>query len=220
MIHRLPAWVWGGAALLSAIAGMVNAVGLLGASHQGLTHLSGIASGVGVSVAERQWTQAWHFCFFLAAFVIGAMFSSFIIHGTELQLGHRYGLVLLMESLLLAFATILLNDGFQSAVYLLAMAAGLQNAMVSKYSGAIVRTTHVTGIFTDIGIELGNALRGQGIHRRKFSLLVVIGIGFIAGGMIGASRWCHRELIDCICSNEENQCRLRPQCSSVTTWAL
>lgn len=186
MIHRLPAWVWCGASLLSGIAGMINAVGLLGISHQGITHLTGIASRVGIAASEGDWSQAGHFGLFVAVFVFGAAISSLIIHSVELQLGHRYGYALIVESLLLVIATFLLQRQIQSAVYLLSMAAGLQNAMASQYSGAIVRTTHVTGIFTDIGIEIGNVLRGNRIARRKISLLVIIGVSFIFGGFVGA----------------------------------
>jgi uncharacterized membrane protein YoaK (UPF0700 family) len=32
---------------------------------------------------------------------------------------------------------------------------GLQNATITKMSGAEIRTTHMTGIVTDLGIELG-----------------------------------------------------------------
>ena len=39
MIHKLPRWIWFGAAVLSFIAGIVNAVGFLGFQHQGVTHL-------------------------------------------------------------------------------------------------------------------------------------------------------------------------------------
>ncbi len=187
MIHRLPSWVWGGAALLSGIAGMVNAVGLLGAFHHGLTHVSGSASALGVNVAGGAWDQAMHFMLLLIVFVLGAVLSSVIVRGSNLDLGHRYGVALLAESLLLAVATVLLQQKLNGAAYLLSAAAGLQNAMASTYSGAIVRTTHVTGVFTDIGIVIGNALRGEPREWRKLSLLLAIAVGFIAGSVAGAA---------------------------------
>ena len=186
MIHRLPAWVWGGAALLSAIAGTINAVGILGAFHHGVTHMSGTTSWIGVELAQGNWTQAGHFALVLAAFVLGAALTSLIVRGSELELGHRYGVALLLESGLLAVATLLLMQLMNLAIYLLSIAAGLQNAMASQYSGAIVRTTHVTGVFTDIGIVLGNALRGQRLETRKLTLLITIGLGFATGSVLGA----------------------------------
>jgi len=186
MINRLPSWVWGGAAMLAGIAGMINAVALMGAFHHGLTHLTGSVSQMGVDLAQGSWLDALHYASLIGCFVLGAILSSVIIRGSNLELGHHYGIALLIESLLLAGATLLLSWGHQSAAYLLSAAAGLQNAMASTYSGAIVRTTHVTGVFTDIGILLGNTLRGQPLEKRKLSLLLVIGIGFSLGGVIGA----------------------------------
>jgi uncharacterized membrane protein YoaK (UPF0700 family) len=186
MIHRLPSWVWGGAALLSGIAGMVNAVGLLGAFHHGVTHLSGSASALGVGLAQGRWGVALHMLVLLAVFVAGAALSSVIVRGSELELGHRYGVALLVESLLLSAAAVLLHQRLSGAAYLLSAAAGLQNAMASTYSGAIVRTTHVTGVFTDIGILLGNVLRGGGLELKKLSLMLTIGLGFSVGSLAGA----------------------------------
>lgn len=42
------------------------------------------------------------------------------------------------------------------AVVLLCFIMGLQNALITKRSNAEIRTTHITGLVTDLGIELGN----------------------------------------------------------------
>lgn len=65
-------------------------------------------------------------------------------------------------------------------------ACGLQNALATTYSGAIIRTTHVTGVFTDLGILIGSALRGDPFDRRKALLFVLIISGFVLGGVVGA----------------------------------
>ena len=61
---------------------------------------------------------------------------------------------------------------------LAAMACGLQNAMVTTYSGALVRTTHLSGMFTDLGIGLGHLLRGLPLPVRRLSLSALIIGGF------------------------------------------
>jgi uncharacterized membrane protein YoaK (UPF0700 family) len=66
------------------------------------------------------------------------------------------------------------------------VAIGLQNAMATTYSGAIVRTSHVSGMFTDLGITLGHALRGLPVARRRLWLCLVIIASFLAGGVAGA----------------------------------
>ena len=69
---------------------------------------------------------------------------------------------------------------------LAAVAIGLQNAMATTYSGAIIRTSHVSGMFTDLGITLGHALRGLPVARRRLWLCGVIITSFLAGGLLGA----------------------------------
>ena len=70
-------------------------------------------------------------------------------------------------------------------MYAAACACGLQNAMVSTYSGAVVRTTHVSGMFTDLGIFLGHALRGLPVDSRRLRLCLLVISGFLSGGIVG-----------------------------------
>lgn len=58
--------------------------------------------------------------------------------------------------------------------------------MTTTYSGAIVRTTHVSGLFTDLGVMLGNWLRGLPVHMRRVKLYLILTNGFIVGGVVGA----------------------------------
>lgn len=84
-----------------------------------------------------------------------------------------------------------------ATVMLLCFLMGLQNAVITKISRAEIRTTHITGIVTDIGIELGklaywNASRGvaQRHHvvadRERLGLLTALAASFVGGGLIGA----------------------------------
>ena len=93
---------------------------------------------------------------------------------------------MVIEAALLIAAQLLLNEGLFYAHFLASAACGLQNALATRYSGAVVRTTHLTGIFTDLGIILGAKLRGEPIDARKLQLFLVIILGFIAGGTGGA----------------------------------
>jgi uncharacterized membrane protein YoaK (UPF0700 family) len=58
--------------------------------------------------------------------------------------------------------------------------------MTTTYSGALIRTTHVSGLFTDLRIMLGNWLRGMPIQMRKVKLYLILINGFIVGGVFGA----------------------------------
>ena len=60
MISKLPRWVWFGGALLAFIAGAINSVGFLGFQHQGVTHLTGTTTLLGVALAAHHGSQALH----------------------------------------------------------------------------------------------------------------------------------------------------------------
>lgn len=187
MISRLPRWVEYGAFLLALLAGCVNAVGLLGFQHQAITHLSGTVTQLGNSLLTGV-DSSIHLLFIVFSFLIGAAFSGFFIESSALKLGRRYGVALCIEGSLLLLSLGFLVQGDLYGQYLASAACGLQNAMITTFSGAVVRTTHMTGIITDLGgIMIGESLRGRQFDRRKAKLFLFIFFGFLLGGVAGAA---------------------------------
>ena len=145
----------------------------------------------------------------LLSFLAGAATSAILINwGRRRQLLSQYATPLMLEaSLLLLFG--LLGSNLEThrvlfvpaTVCLLCYVMGLQNAMITKVSRAEIRTTHVTGLVTDIGIELGKlvywnggaASRGPAVHadRRKLMLLGSLLLSFLGGGLTGALGFKH-----------------------------
>ncbi len=189
MLSRLPRWVEYGAFVMAFIAGCVNAVGLLGFEHRAISHLSGTATLMGTGLAHGDMATALHLAGILASFLAGAALSGMMLPSSSLRLGRHYETLLVLEGVLLLSAIHFLDDGSRLGHYL---ACGLQNAMATTYSGAVVRTTHLTGTITDIGLILGNALRGRPFDRRRAQLLAILMAGFIAGGGTGA--WLFAQL--------------------------
>ena len=185
MISKLPRWVWTGAWVLAFIAGMVNVVGLLGFEHQAVTHLTGNTTLLAAALATRNLSAIIHFASLIGAFVAGTTISGFLIQDSTLQLGRRYGVALFLASLLLFASVPLLQLKSAYGMYAAACACGLQNAMVSTFSGAVVRTTHVSGMFTDLGIFLGHALRRLPVDTRRLKLCLLVISGFLSGGIAG-----------------------------------
>jgi uncharacterized membrane protein YoaK (UPF0700 family) len=167
MISKLPRWIWVGAWVLAFIAGMINVAGLLGFEHQAVTHLTGTTSMLGAAIAEFDLPGALHLVAVIASFVAGTFMSGVLVQDSTLQLGRRYGIALLIESLLLCAAIPFLRHQSAVGVYIASFACGLQNAMVSTYSGSVVRTTHLSGMFTDLGIYLGHLVRGIPVDKRR-----------------------------------------------------
>lgn len=202
MIHKLPKWVEIGGFLLAFNAGYVNAIGLLGFEHQAVSHLTGISTFLSLELANHNMQAVAHLLLVMVGFIVGAAYSGFIIGNVALKLGRNYSLALITESFLLGISMLLLNHGSLVGHYFASAACGLQNAMTSTYSGAVVRTTHVSGLFTDLGVALGLRVRGQLADTRRIVLYLILIIGFISGGVAGAV--CFRQyrfsaiLVPCI----------------------
>jgi len=186
MISRLPRWVESGAFILALIAGFINSVGLLGFQHQAISHLSGTATQFGTGLITASFSSSLHLLFILISFVIGSVISGYYLKGGSLKLGRRYSGLLYLEGLLLLISIFYLSKDGLAGHYFASAACGLQNALATTYSGAVVRTTHMTGIFTDIGIMIGAKLRGEAFDKRKLLLFMLIITGFISGGVLGA----------------------------------
>ncbi|TDR16863.1 YoaK family protein [Marinicella litoralis] len=186
MITKLPRWVEIGGFWLACIAGSTNTIGLLGFKHQAVSHLTGTSTLLGVAIAELSFTEMAHLLLVILSFVLGAAFAGALVGGVALQLGRRYGVALILESLLLLWAMFVLLGDSTLGHYLASAACGLQNGMVSTYSGAIVRTTHVSGLFTDLGTMFGAWIRGHAFNSRQAVLYMLLILGFVTGCGMGA----------------------------------
>jgi uncharacterized membrane protein YoaK (UPF0700 family) len=195
MISKLPRWVWGGAAVLAFSAGLINVIAFLGFAHQAATHVTGLFSHLSIALFHRDSEQIALTFFVILSFFSGAVLSGLLIRDAHLQMGRRYGFALAVECALLLAATY----GFQrSSVwgeYFASMAAGLQNALVSTYSGAIVRTTHLTGILTDLGVLIGHGLQGLPFEAKRIKLLFIIITAFLSGGIAGSFLFKHYDYL-------------------------
>lgn len=152
-------------AVLSAVAGAVNAGGFL-AVQRYTSHMSGIVSAVADDLAVGQGALALAGLASLIAFLAGAMLTTILINWARRRCLHsEYAAPLLVEAALLlvfglsgAHMTTWSALLLPSTVLLLCFIMGLQNAMVTKASQATIRTTHMTGVVTDLGIELGRLM--------------------------------------------------------------
>lgn len=146
------------ASLLSAVAGIVNVTGVF-ALHQLTTNVTGHFAFFADEVGRRNFTSASGYLLFILAFLSGAVVSAWLL---EVMLRRNKQLVYLPPislELLVLVAVALLNREFvlQNRIAVacsLLFAMGLQNALVTRISNAVVRTTHLTGLFTDLGIEI------------------------------------------------------------------
>jgi uncharacterized membrane protein YoaK (UPF0700 family) len=192
---------------LAFVAGAINAGGFL-AVHQYTSHMTGLVSSMADSLVLGAPEVALSCLGGLLSFLLGAMCCAILINYARRRgLFSAYALPLLLEAVLLlcfgvAGGTLQgLHAIFVPAtVMLLCFIMGLQNALISKMSRSEIRTTHITGTLTDIGIEIGRLLYwnhpaspGPRVlaDRRRLRTLVGLVLGFFVGGLVGAVGFRH-----------------------------
>lgn len=186
MINQLLKWIWWGGCVLAFNAGCINSTALMGFTHLSASHVTGNVTLFASAFAEGQFEQMAMICIVLLSFLFGAVISGFVVGSTPLQAGKCYGKALLIEAGLLVISLVLFSvQSFWGQVFA-AMACGLQNSMVATYSGAVIRTTHLTGLTSDMGSALGNWLAGRAINKKMFVFQAMIWYSFCGGGVLGA----------------------------------
>ena len=188
--------------ILAGVAGAINAGGFL-AVQQYTSHMTGIVSSMADNLVLGAYSLVLSGLGGLLCFLLGAICSAMLVHYARRRRRHsEFALPLLLEALLLlGFG--LLGARLSSieglfvplTVMLLCFIMGLQNALITKLSRAEIRTTHITGIVTDIGIELGKLLywnrhgeqfgRVQ-VDRQRLQVLSLLALYFFMGGIAGA----------------------------------
>lgn len=183
------------ATLLATIAGAANAGGFI-ALGEYASHMTGYLSQTADGIALGKIGMALQALGAIAAFLGGAAFATLLMAWARLTRPHlavaaplaaQGAVFLLIAALGAADAPV------WAELYPLCVVMGLQNATITKISGAVIRTTHATGMVTDLGIEIGrmaaHARLGPGVKRpdrRKARLFARILLSFLAGGIVGA----------------------------------
>lgn len=177
-----------GGCVLAFGASFLN-TGFLLSAGTSVSHLTGDIARIGSGLSQVNNTEGG----FLAkvsiatlGFIAGATISGFLLHHPTLELTRPYGRTLCALGLFLIVAHFthtnypLLSIGIASAV------CGAQNALANRYRGVVLRTTHLTGLFTDFGIHLGMRLRGHDIESWKLLIPLWITFSFLLGAMVSS----------------------------------
>lgn len=188
-----PRWVVSGGCVLAFLSAAVNA-GFLMKLGTSVSHLTGDISKVGLAAASGgNWTSSGAIHLFVAAlgFVAGATASGFFIHHPTIEISRPYGRAVTSIGILLLMGHWLITPLPVLAIAFAGIACGLQNALATHYRGMILRTTHVTGLLTDFGTNLGMRLKGHEIPRWKLLVPMMLVGGFFTGALFGAflTRW-------------------------------
>lgn len=182
------------AALLCITAGFVNAAGFLAFSVL-TTNVTGHAAIFAENIATQDWQTAQVVAFWMFLFLAGAFVSSLIVSliGTSKRFSYVIPILIELVILLVIGLTGYRYDGSLADRELYAgsllFVMGLQNALVSMISGSVVRTTHLTGTFTDLGIDLAQMMQKgnwpNALLRSRIKLRLTIILFFLFGAVLG-----------------------------------
>ncbi len=175
--------VMGGAAL-AFNAGFVNGCTFqLGGTF--VSHITGATTRAGVSLGIHDYDAFAIYFFLISCFIFGAFISGYMMRQETFQLGREYGPLFLIGSALFALdcLTVYYAPDTDLYFYFAAMGCGLQNGLTTKYSGSIIRTTHMTGAGTDIGLVLGRIAQGDTKEKWKLFVLIPLLLMFMLGGL-------------------------------------
>lgn len=189
---------------LAFVAGAVNAGGFLAVGRY-TSHMTGMVSAMADDWALGSIGPALSAFGAVLAFAGGAACSAVLINWARRRKMHsEFALALLLEAALMLCFGLLGSQLAQHqllfvsvTVGLLCFMMGLQNAIITKISRAEIRTTHVTGLVTDIGIELGKLVYWNGrdpgpsgtpvrADRDRLAILCSLLALFFLGGVAGA----------------------------------
>jgi len=181
--------------LLAGLAGTINSAGFLAVSHF-TAHMTGIVATIASALAQGSLALLLPALAALLSFVLGALGATLLVRlARRSGACSEYAYPLLLEGMLLGgFA--LWGDGLERhftgfitlTLLLLGFVMGLQNAVMTQLSRAEIRVTHLTGIITDIGIELGKFATphpAEPQNRQKLDTLLLLAGCFCLGGVAG-----------------------------------
>jgi uncharacterized membrane protein YoaK (UPF0700 family) len=176
-----------GGTLLTVNAGFINAVTAL---HSGMftTHVTGTFTRAGISIEQLDGVMFAQYFMLIVCFMFGSFLCSLLVPYQTFYLGRAYNLVFMLGTLFLLVASLLGIFLPQSNLFafFVAIASGMQNAMTTGYSGSVLRTTHMTGMTTDVGIILGKLAKGDRKDLWKLAMFLPMMVGYLLGGTIGA----------------------------------
>ena len=194
------------------MAGYVNTVALIATTNV-VSHHTGTVTWLGRWIGMGEWFYTLCYVIILSSFIAGAAIPGFFLEQKDFQPTRLYGLLMIVVGALIFVTEILFDfagelhslDNYsfnlnfytsfyqQLGVYISSFAMGIQNGLCTQLTNAVVRTTHVTGLSTDVGMVLGRWSAGHSTAQPwRLCVLLPILFGFIGGAALGT--WVYKAL--------------------------
>ena len=168
--------------VLSFIGGYVDVYGMLTVAFP-LTHFTGSVAKLALEGFEiRIDKEVFQLAVALFFFILGNIIAGLLIGERHFSFRKRYGIVYITIGILV-FIMFQLFHGDKSFAYLLSIGIGVQNGLFITYKGILVRTSHLTGAISDLGVYIGYLLRGKHFDTWKIFYYTLSLFSFFFGGV-------------------------------------
>ncbi|MCB0394733.1 MAG: DUF1275 domain-containing protein [Bdellovibrionales bacterium] len=186
--------------MLAFVGGYVNVGGFL-CVHRFVSHVTGFAGFFALELIQANWTNAALALAVPIFFLLGSFLTGITteVRRSREQIPIYVGVMSVIGFVYFLLGTLGANDwigkfgepteSLRDYIILasLCFAMGAQNALFTSYSGAVVRTTHLTGLTTDLGIGMARQLlnRDQSETAKNGIRLGLI-LSFLLGSVVAA----------------------------------
>ncbi len=178
-----------GGCLLAFGASFLN-TGFILSTGISVSHLTGDIARIGSGLSTFGSGNGFHILGVATAtlgFISGATLSGFLLHHPSIEITMPYGRILSALGACLVAAHFAHWEYQLAAIAIASAVCGAQNALANRYRGVVLRTTHLTGIFTDFGIHLGMRIRGHHIESWKLLIPICITFSFLLGAVTSSA---------------------------------
>ncbi|WP_395166597.1 YoaK family protein [Francisella salimarina] len=169
-------------------SGWIDSIVLYNSFGASVAVMSGNLRILGHSIAGGDWVFMYKVAVLVFGFVVGAAVNGVIMKTDAYVISEDHTKTLVLQSAVMLTGTLLIDIFSNHRVIddlFLAMAMGMQNSFTTLFFGGFARTTHMTGTTTDLGIEIGRALRGKTDNLWKIPFFAVCMTMFIVGNAVG-----------------------------------
>jgi uncharacterized membrane protein YoaK (UPF0700 family) len=196
-----------GAMLFSLNAGIINSISANASRGYLVSHVTGSTTNAALELSSKRFGEMSIHLALIFSFTFGSFLVGLMVPSSVFRFGISYTRVFLLEGLFLFIAAlsnlrVVTNHEDQDQYslffyYICSLSCGLQNAIVTKYSGGVIRTTHPTGGFCDIGSIFGRMVTGNTTDLWQLQILIPLVLCFILGGVVGTGLhvWIGRDAL-------------------------
>jgi uncharacterized membrane protein YoaK (UPF0700 family) len=180
----------------AVVSGIINVAGMI-AFLAFTTNITGHVANLSQHIVEQNWHEIAIFIIWLLMFFAGAFLSGYIVRSLQHKSYYRaHSAPVIIEIIVLLFVAVYGHNFYaetqterEIVIATLLFCMGLQNSLVSIISGGIIKSSHLTGLFTDLGNDVSdwlhpNAEKTEVVRNKIYIRLTVLGF-YILGGIIG-----------------------------------